>query len=209
MVHRPNATPWTAQRVEVAGDICPTRSRSPGSPTRKGLPLRFPDVHGKTVSHDDARFRGKVVLVNITGTRCPNCNDEAPLPARAREALSRARPRDRESRLRAERRSRVGQRAVERFARHYGLSSRCSGRHQRPQSRGGDAARFHRPRVSDQHLRGPHRSRAQDPQRLRGTGHGPPRAAGRRADRLDRGAARNRLSPTRRPRGAARTASVR
>jgi peroxiredoxin len=37
----------------------------------------FPDIHGKTVSNDDARFKGKVVLAIVTGTWCPNCHDEA------------------------------------------------------------------------------------------------------------------------------------
>jgi thiol-disulfide isomerase/thioredoxin len=41
----------------------------------------FPDLNGKVVSTDDARFRGKVVLVNITGSWCPNCHDEAPFLA--------------------------------------------------------------------------------------------------------------------------------
>jgi thiol-disulfide isomerase/thioredoxin len=38
----------------------------------------FPDLNGRTVSNADAKFRGKVVLVNITGSWCPNCHDEAP-----------------------------------------------------------------------------------------------------------------------------------
>jgi thiol-disulfide isomerase/thioredoxin len=38
----------------------------------------FPDLTGKLVSSDDPRFHGKVVLINITGSWCPNCHDEAP-----------------------------------------------------------------------------------------------------------------------------------
>lgn len=37
----------------------------------------FPDVDGKRVSLGDERFRGKVVIVTIGGTWCPNCHDEA------------------------------------------------------------------------------------------------------------------------------------
>jgi len=38
----------------------------------------FPDLTGHVVSNADARFRGKVLLVEITGSWCPNCHDEAP-----------------------------------------------------------------------------------------------------------------------------------
>ena len=41
----------------------------------------FPDLNGKVVSNTDSRFRGKVVLINITGSWCPNCHDEAPFLA--------------------------------------------------------------------------------------------------------------------------------
>jgi thiol-disulfide isomerase/thioredoxin len=41
----------------------------------------FPDLKGNLVSNTDARFRGKVVLINITGSWCPNCHDEAPFLA--------------------------------------------------------------------------------------------------------------------------------
>jgi thiol-disulfide isomerase/thioredoxin len=40
--------------------------------------FRFPDLTGKTVSNTDSLFKEKVVLVNITGSWCPNCHDEAP-----------------------------------------------------------------------------------------------------------------------------------
>ncbi len=39
----------------------------------------FPDADGKQLASTDARFRGKVVLVDVFGTWCPNCNDMAPL----------------------------------------------------------------------------------------------------------------------------------
>jgi thiol-disulfide isomerase/thioredoxin len=37
------------------------------------------DTSGATVTQDDPRFRGKVVLLDIFGTWCPNCHDEAPV----------------------------------------------------------------------------------------------------------------------------------
>jgi thiol-disulfide isomerase/thioredoxin len=51
-----------------------TRMKDPSEPLR----FAFPDLTGKMVSNTDARFRGKVVLLNITGSWCPNCHDEAP-----------------------------------------------------------------------------------------------------------------------------------
>ncbi len=37
------------------------------------------DESGATVTQDGAEFRGKVVVVDIFGTWCPNCHDEAPV----------------------------------------------------------------------------------------------------------------------------------
>jgi thiol-disulfide isomerase/thioredoxin len=55
----------------------PTRFTSVKDPTE---PFRFsfPDLDGKMVSNTDARFQGKVVIVTIGGSWCPNCHDEAP-----------------------------------------------------------------------------------------------------------------------------------
>jgi thiol-disulfide isomerase/thioredoxin len=51
-----------------------TKVKDPDEPFR----FRFPDVAGKVWSNDDPKFKGKVLIVNITGTWCPNCHDEAP-----------------------------------------------------------------------------------------------------------------------------------
>lgn len=42
-------------------------------------PFKFshPDLDGKIVAWGDARFKGKVVIVTITGTWCPTCHEEA------------------------------------------------------------------------------------------------------------------------------------
>jgi thiol-disulfide isomerase/thioredoxin len=37
------------------------------------------DSSGATVTEQDPRFRGKVVLLDVFGTWCPNCHDEAPV----------------------------------------------------------------------------------------------------------------------------------
>jgi peroxiredoxin len=39
--------------------------------------FEFPNLEGQPVTLRDERFIGKVVIVNIAGTWCPNCHDEA------------------------------------------------------------------------------------------------------------------------------------
>src|SRR5262245_43124931 len=58
----------------------PSRFTSVKDPTE---PLRFsfPNLNGRMVSNTDDQFRGKVVIVNIGGSWCPNCHDEAPFLA--------------------------------------------------------------------------------------------------------------------------------
>ena len=75
--------PLTALRAEQADakglpkPSDPTRFTSVKDPTE---PFRFsfPDLDGKIVSNTDPRFQGKVVIVTIGGSWCPNCHDEAP-----------------------------------------------------------------------------------------------------------------------------------
>jgi thiol-disulfide isomerase/thioredoxin len=62
------------------------RGLAPTDPTRHtgvanaAEPFRFAfrDLSGRVVENTDRRFRGKVVLVNVMGSWCPNCHDEAP-----------------------------------------------------------------------------------------------------------------------------------
>ena len=75
--------PLTALRAEQASakglpqPSDPTRFTSVKDPSE---PFRFsfPDLDGKTVSNTDARFAGKVLIVAIGGSWCPNCHDETP-----------------------------------------------------------------------------------------------------------------------------------
>jgi thiol-disulfide isomerase/thioredoxin len=55
----------------------PSRYTSVTDPTTP-FAFAFPDLTGTLVSNTDARFRGKVVIVSIGGSWCPNCHDEAP-----------------------------------------------------------------------------------------------------------------------------------
>jgi peroxiredoxin len=75
--------PFTAVRLEEAkakglpAPSDPSRFTSVKDPTE---PFRFsfPDLDGKLVSNTDPRFQGKVVIVSLSGSWCPNCHDEAP-----------------------------------------------------------------------------------------------------------------------------------
>ncbi|HHG83847.1 MAG TPA: TlpA family protein disulfide reductase [Bacteroidetes bacterium] len=69
---------WTATRTYAY------KAPSPDSLTRllpgqETIAFSFPDVDSNIVSLSDARFQGKVVLVEVMGTWCPNCRDETAL----------------------------------------------------------------------------------------------------------------------------------
>jgi len=66
---------WTA--VKDAGASLPS-AFSLTKWNKNAGPLRFTyrDLEGKKVSLSDARFRGKVLLIQIMGSWCPNCMDE-------------------------------------------------------------------------------------------------------------------------------------
>lgn len=73
---------WDAEPIPEDAEILPDAWSQVTLTNDDGrFRFEFPDLEGEMVSHDDPRFDGKVVLVNIFGTWCPNCNDEAPLLA--------------------------------------------------------------------------------------------------------------------------------
>ena len=72
--------PAAARTAGLAAPTDPTRHTSVQDPAET---FRFSGVEigGKAVTNADPRFKGKVVLVNIMGSWCPNCHDEAPFLA--------------------------------------------------------------------------------------------------------------------------------
>lgn len=67
---------WTAERdpqAKLPDAMSLTRLR----PGLTRLAFSFPNLDKEPVSLEDDRYQGKVVLVSILGTWCPNCHDEA------------------------------------------------------------------------------------------------------------------------------------
>jgi peroxiredoxin len=67
---------WSAVRNEDV-ELPDSYQRTFLKPGFDTFEFEFPDPDGVTVSLSDAKYDGKVVLVTIAGTWCPNCNDEA------------------------------------------------------------------------------------------------------------------------------------
>lgn len=73
---------WTARPIGEDEDLLPDAWTLAGLTNGEGrFGFAFADLEGETVASGDPRFDGKVVLVNVFGSWCPNCNDEAPLLA--------------------------------------------------------------------------------------------------------------------------------
>ena len=73
---------WQARRAADDERVLPDAWDLVGLTNPEGrFDFTFPDLDGNPVSLADERFRGKVVLVNIFGSWCPNCNDKAPVLA--------------------------------------------------------------------------------------------------------------------------------
>ncbi len=63
-----------AQGLAPADPTHFTGMKDPAAPFR----FAFPDLAGRTVANTDPRFRHKVMVVDVMGSWCPNCHDEAP-----------------------------------------------------------------------------------------------------------------------------------
>ncbi len=69
--------PAEARKESLAAPTDPTQQTTVKDP-KTPLAFSFPDLTGKTVSNTDPQFRGKVIIVAVGGSWCPNCHDEAP-----------------------------------------------------------------------------------------------------------------------------------
>lgn len=70
-------TPWTAVRSSGAPHL-KSPSEVTGADTTQPLRFSFPDLQGRLVANGDARFKGKVVLLDIFGSWCPTCYEATP-----------------------------------------------------------------------------------------------------------------------------------
>jgi thiol-disulfide isomerase/thioredoxin len=66
-----------AGRRDPAAKLDDPAGRSALKPGEDGLEFSFPDLDGETHAYPSDRYAGKVVLITVGGSWCPNCHDEA------------------------------------------------------------------------------------------------------------------------------------
>lgn len=70
---RPAGNPWEAKKEKLA-TMNAIAVETPGG---ERLSFRLPTPDGQMISLNDARYKGKVVVISLGGAWCPNCHDEA------------------------------------------------------------------------------------------------------------------------------------
>ena len=70
--------PDAARAANLPEPTDPTQQTRMKDPNARFV-FSAPDLSGHMVSNTDPRFDGKVVIVSIGGSWCPNCHDEAPV----------------------------------------------------------------------------------------------------------------------------------
>src|SRR5690606_35765361 len=70
-------TPYVAARSTGKPHLVPP-TELPRADTAGVFTFSFPELEGRTVTNEDPRFAGKVVVIDIFGTWCPTCHDAAP-----------------------------------------------------------------------------------------------------------------------------------
>jgi len=71
-----NKETWKAVKNELAA-LPDTTLLTQLKPGETKLNFSFKDVNGQTVSINDARYKNKVVVIQLMGSWCPNCMDES------------------------------------------------------------------------------------------------------------------------------------
>jgi thiol-disulfide isomerase/thioredoxin len=69
--------PAQARAAALPGPTDPSQQTTIKDPSAR-FKFSFPDLNGRVVSNTDPQFDGKVVIVAVGGSWCPNCHDEAP-----------------------------------------------------------------------------------------------------------------------------------
>ena len=70
---RPAGNSWEASKARTA-TMNAVLVEAPGG---ERLSFRLPTPDGQMISLNDARYKGKVVVISLGGAWCPNCHDEA------------------------------------------------------------------------------------------------------------------------------------
>lgn len=67
---------WTAKR-DASAALPDAYSLTTLRAGTTGFDFAFPDLSGHTVTSKDPQFKGKVLVIALAGSWCPNCHDEA------------------------------------------------------------------------------------------------------------------------------------